>query len=279
MTQAVAKRDAAVTEVCTAIAGAEMRAKLEQAVGDSALAGRIQRAALTAIQTNPAILDGNVSRSSVYNALIRCAQDGLLPDGREAAFVKYRKKGGGEEIQYQPMVGGFRKRAAEAGFSLTAHVVFAGDEFDYELGMEPRLVHKPPSLDVNRGNPIGAYAIAAHEEHGQFVEVMSRDEIEQIRATSRAKDNGPWVDHWGEMARKTVARRLFKQLPLGAVADRVTSMLQADELAFGPLGALPEVPVEPELEAGASTITDGDAEVVEGEVVEQEAFPIPEGAR
>jgi recombination protein RecT len=257
MTQAVARRDT-VVEVATQIAGEEMRTKIEQAVGNRELAIRIQRAALTSVQTNPDLLAGNVSRSSFYNALLRCAQDGLLPDGREAAFVRRKN-----EVVYQPMVGGFRKRAAESGFSLTAQVVFAGDEFDYELGTAPRLTHKPPNLDIERGDPIGAYAVATHAEHGTFIEVMSKGEIEQVRKS--ATTDAVWRSWWSEMARKTVARRLFKQLPLGAFSTRVTSMLEADELAFGPLGALPEVDVTPELE------------VVEGEV-EQETFVIPDGA-
>lgn len=260
MTQAVATRNA-VSEVATQLATDEMRGKLEQAVGSRELALRIQRAALTAIQTNPDLLAGNVSKPSVFTALLRCAQDGLLPDGREAAFVRRKS-----DVVYQPMVGGFRKLAAEAGFSLTASVVRAGDDFDYELGMEPRLTHRPPALDIERGDPIGAYAIAKHAEHGTFIEVMSRGEIEEVRKSATTQN--VWNSWWGEMARKTVARRLYKQLPLGALSPRATSMLEADELAFGPLGALPTVDVEPE-EPEAELVEDG----------EQEAFVIPESAR
>jgi hypothetical protein len=43
---------------------------------------------------------------------------------------------------------------------------------------------------------------------------MSLEEIEKVRKVSRAASNGPWVAWWGEMARKTVMRRLSKRLPM-----------------------------------------------------------------
>ena len=125
---AVAKRDT-VSEVCERIASEDMALKIRQASGNRELASKIARAALTALQTNPDILKGNVNRPSVYTAIIRSAQDGLLPDGREAAFVRF-----GADVVYQPMIGGFRKRAAEHGFSLVAYVVYSEDDFDYGFG-------------------------------------------------------------------------------------------------------------------------------------------------
>lgn len=260
-----------VRTVSERIASEEMAVKIRGAVGNRDLANRIQRAALTALQTNPELLSGQVTQTSVYTALLRCAQDGLLPDGREASFVRR-----GKEIVYQPMVGGFRKRAAEQGFSLTAQVVYAGDEFDYTLGLSPTLIHKPPKLDIERGDPIGAYAIAHHPDHGSFLEVMSRGEIEQVRKASAMGNatKGPWAEWWGEMARKTVARRLFKQLPLGAGEStrRAEAMLEADEIAFGPFADLPQI--DPAAEP--DDVVDGEA-VEEG--AEQSHFPIPEGAK
>ena len=43
---------------------------------------------------------------------------------------------------------------------------------------------------------------------------MSKDEVEAIRASSRAGKSGPWVTHWNEMAKKTAFRRLTKWLTL-----------------------------------------------------------------
>jgi recombinational DNA repair protein RecT len=49
---------------------------------------------------------------------------------------------------------------------------------------------------------------------------MSVDEVEKVRAASRAGGSGPWKDWWSEMAKKTVFRRASKWLKLSAeVAD------------------------------------------------------------
>ena len=48
---------------------------------------------------------------------------------------------------------------------------------------------------------------------------MSFDEIEKVRAASRARGAGPWVQWWEEMARKTVARRHAKVLPMSTDLD------------------------------------------------------------
>jgi recombination protein RecT len=44
-------------------------------------------------------------------------------------------------------------------------------------------------------------------------EVMTVDEVEQVRNVSKAKNSGPWKDWWSEMAKKTCIRRLCKMLP------------------------------------------------------------------
>jgi hypothetical protein len=62
------------------------------------------------------------------------------------------------------------------------------------------------------------------KDGSQLLEVMSLEEIEKVRKVSRAANNGPWVSWWGEMARKTVMRRLSKRLPMSTdLEDEVFS--------------------------------------------------------
>jgi recombination protein RecT len=256
---AVATRTA-MQEVCAAVAAPDFKAKIRSAAGTgNAEVERFTRVALTALQLTPDLVTVK-DRGSIMLSLSRCAADGLLPDGREAALVKV-----GDKVAYWPMIGGVRKMAAEYGFSLVANVVYSGDEFDYQLGLDPRVTHKPPKLDIERGNPIGAYAIAQHEDHGLFLEVMNHQEIEHVRTSSKAGTSGPWKSHWGEMARKTVARRLFKQLPLGAISDRHASILAADDDAHDFSSPLDDLPV-----INVADKKQNDDEVMEGEVYEPE---------
>lgn len=224
MTSQELERRTPMEAVCETIASDAFAAKIRQALPANVTPDRFVRVTLTAVQQNPGVI---VHPASLYNAVIRCAQDGLYPDGREAAFVVFRTKDG-ERVQYLPMVSGLRKVAAKHGITLTAYVVHEADEFDYQLGDEPHVQHKPPKLDKDRGMPIGAYAVAVIQETGEkYIEVMSKGQIEEVRDVSRAKNNGPWVNWWGEMARKTVARRLFKQLPLGDLDETSTRILAA----------------------------------------------------
>ncbi len=175
------------------------------------------RTTLTAVQMNPDLL--GVDRRSLFGSCMKAAQDGLLVDGREAALVIFKTKNG-PMAQYMPMIGGLLKKLRNSGelASISANVAFAEDHFTYELGDEEKIVHRP-RLSGDRGAPIAAYAIARTKDGAVYREVMSVDEIEQVRMVSRAKDNGPWVSWWGEMARKTVLRRLLKRLPSSADVD------------------------------------------------------------
>ena len=169
------------------------------------------RTTMTAVQMNPELLQAD--RRTLLASCMKAAQDGLLVDGREAALVIFRTKNG-LAVQYMPMIGGLLKKLRNSGelASISAHVAYENDEFRYELGDEERIVHKP-HLGGQRGQPLAAYAIAKTKDGATYREVMSLDQIEQVRNVSRASGNGPWVQWWDEMARKTVLRRLMKRLP------------------------------------------------------------------
>lgn len=203
------------------------REEVKAALPGNVTPQRFVRIAITAVQQNPELV--TAERNSVFRSLLACAADGLLPDAREAALVIFTVKGE-KKAQYMPMIGGIRKVAGKSGWTISADVVYDGDEFDYWLGENPGLTHKPPKLGTPRGEVIGAYAVA--NGHGQkLFEVMARDEIERVRSVSRAKNAGPWVDWFEEMCKKTVGRRLFKKLPLrdhDEVSERIVKRMDVD---------------------------------------------------
>lgn len=179
---------------------------------------KFTRVALTAISSNPDL--ANADRRSLYGACLRLAQDGLLPDGREAALVIFNtksKNGGWEKrVQAMPMIAGVLKKIRQSGevAKVSAQVVHENDLFTVRYGFDEDVEHSPPPLDKPRGKAIGAYATAVLKDGSRLLEVMSLEEIEKVRNVSRAKDNGPWKEWWSEMARKTVMRRLSKRLPV-----------------------------------------------------------------
>lgn len=188
-------------------------------------AERFVRTLLTTVQMNPALLQAD--RRTLFAAAMRAAQDGLLLDGREAAAVIFGKG----NVQYMPMVDGLLKKLRNSGelASISCHVVFDADEFEYELGDSESIRHKP-HLGPNRGKPRAVYAIARTKDGAVYREVMSVEDVERVRNVSRARDAGPWKDWWDRMAIKTCLRRICRRLPSSADLD---SVLEADNEASG----------------------------------------------
>ena len=230
---------------------------------------KFTRVAQTAIQNTPALV--NADRRSLFGAFVRLAQDGLLPDGREAAVVMF-----GNKAQAMPMIAGVLKKIRQSGevAKVSAQVVYANDKFVVKYGFDEDVEHIPPALNEPRGDPIGAYATAVLKDGSQMLEVMSMEEIEKVRSVSRAARNGPWVQWWGEMARKTVMRRLAKRLPMST--DLEDEIFARDETMRTPmLEAVAEPSPEPErpvsrLDAIEHQITEPDPPV-EPEVIAEQA--------
>jgi recombination protein RecT len=212
----------------------ELRAQLEQREASFQAAlprhipvERFTRVILTAVQFTPELLE--CTRVSLFNAALKAAQDGLLPDGREAAMVVRKNfRAGTKEVSYQPMIAGIRKKARNSGdiSSWDAHVVCANDHFQFQLGDNPQVNHSY-DLKQERGPMIGAYSVAVMKDGSKSYEVMSIADINRIRDQSdgwKAFSAGkikstPWSTSPEEMARKTVARRHSKVLPMSSDLD------------------------------------------------------------
>lgn len=183
---------------------------------------RFMRVTMTALQQNPDLL--NADRSSLYGACMRAAQDGLIPDGREAALVIFSGK-----AQYMPMVEGLIKKVRNSGevANISVQVVKEGDFFDYELGDNEKIMHKPALS--SRGKTIGAYSIVTMLNGEKSREWMSKDDIDAVRKRSRSSAKGPWVTDEDEMCRKTVFRRHYKRLPKSTDLD---GAIKADDETY-----------------------------------------------
>jgi len=187
---------------------------------------------IRAVQEDPQLLQAD-SRS-LFLSCQRAAQDGLIPDKREGALVVYNQKVNDQwvkKVQWQPMIAGLRKRLANHGFDIRAELIYENDSFDYELGDEPSLSHKPAPLGQPRGALIGAYAIATGPDGRMYREVMDIDALNYVKSLSKAS-GGPWSKFEGEMHRKTPAKRLFKYLPLPDDDTRLQGLIDRDNEQF-----------------------------------------------
>jgi phage RecT family recombinase len=169
---------------------------------------------LTACSVEPQLL--YCDKHSLFLSALKAARDGLMPDGREAALVPFRDNGTGRRIvTYIPMYAGLLKKIRNSGElkSLSANVVFEKDHFEYELGDDEKIIHRP-EFKGPRGAMVAAYAIGKTKDGGIYRRVLTAEEIKKIRAFSKAK-KGPWSGEFeSEMWIKSAIRRLSKIMPM-----------------------------------------------------------------
>lgn len=213
---------------------------------------RFLRVVARAVIGNPKLMD--CTRASILTSVMDAAQLGLEPTGMlgSAYLVPYQRKvkvphptNPGATIEVKvleaQLIPGYRglidlaRRSGEI-LKVEARTVRLHDEFRLDYGAEQPIHHVPfipnPSLPPEERDPgpiVGAYMRAMlRDDPVPQVEWMTYDEIQQVRRSSKAADDGPWVNNWSEMARKTVVRRGSKYLPLTTEFRRA---LELDEEA------------------------------------------------
>lgn len=177
---------------------------------------RFTRIALSALSNNPKLYE--CSKLSFLGALMNSAQLGLEPNtplGQAYLIPYYNNKEKRLECQFQIGYKGLLDLAYRSGeiSMVQAYIVYENDTFEYELGLEPILKHKPaPS---NRGNMTYAYAMFKLKNGGQSFIVMSKDDILNYgRRYSKTFNAGPWQTDFEAMAKKTVLKQLLKYAPI-----------------------------------------------------------------
>jgi recombination protein RecT len=195
-----------------------MKPQIAQALPGYVKADQIIQMAVTLADRTPAIKE--CTPESFVGAVMQASILGFRPVAAlgECYFVPYRNKNTGKrEIQFQIGYKGYLSLARKSGEikSLYAEVVRVGDVFDYELGLERKLVHKPSGN--SDGEITHAYAVAHYQNGGFNFMVLSRSEIESYRKRSPAQGVLPsdaWKSDYDLMSKKTVIRRLAPYLPV-----------------------------------------------------------------
>lgn len=197
---------------------------------------RFIQMATSIIAKNPAIAE--CSAQSVIGAILQASILGFPPV--EALgycyFVPFNNKkpcGWVKEIQFQIGYKGLMDLARRSGKIETIHafVVVEGDEFDYELGLNPTISHKPCGAvaDPDGTNIRFAYAVVKYSDGGFGFEVLPKARIEQLRMRSPMARNGltgAWKTDYESMAKAKAIKQLAKSMPLTIDA---MSTLASDE--------------------------------------------------
>ena len=175
---------------------------------------RFSRITLSALSANPKLKE--CTPQSFLGAMMTAAQLGLEPNTPlgQAYLIPF-KNHGRLECQFQLGYKGLIDLAYRSGevSIIQAHTVYENDEFQYELGIDPKLRHVPAKS--NRGKPIAYYAMFKTKDDGYGFQVMSMEDVtEHARKFSKSYGNGPWQTNFDEMAKKTVLKKVLKYTPL-----------------------------------------------------------------
>lgn len=204
----------------------------------------------TAVRTNPRLVACN--RQSLYAEAMKCATDGLIPDGREAALVPFR-----DDAKYLPMPAGICKRARNSGeiATIDALTVFEKDEYHAWVDEKGQHFRHEKHRGGDRGKPILTYAFAITKDGALYFEEMDARVIEAIKKMALAKAGGkptPWGGPFeDEMWRKSALHRLCKyRLPSSSDMEEV---LHREDDLFETPGKDAEKPADPAASGKANT--------------------------
>lgn len=162
----------------------------------------------------------SVNPKSAFTALLSCARDGLVPDGRQAHIDVRRCKHYGKQAAYMPMVQGLIERLYRSGNikSINCRVVREGDDFTPDVTPGTPLRHV---LGGGAGKVTHVYCVVVTKDGGEHREIMFAEEIERHR---KCASTGFVWNKWPEaMARKTVLRQACKLLDLSSSDRRMVN--------------------------------------------------------
>ena len=187
-----------------------MEPEIKKALPSVITPERFTRMVFTALSSTPKLQQ--CTPQSFLGAMMQAAQLGLEPNTPigQAYLIPY-----GNSCQFQLGYKGLLDLAYRSGEikDIQAHEVHENDEFEYELGLEPKLKHIPAKS--NRGSVTMYYAVWHTKTGGYGFEVMSyEDVLEFAQKKSKSFHNGPWQTDFDSMAKKTVLKQALKYAPI-----------------------------------------------------------------
>ena len=221
-----------------------MQPEIKKALPEVITPERFTRMALSALNNTPKLAE--CDQMSFLAALMNAAQLGLEPNTPlgQAYLIPYKNKSKGTlECQFQIGYKGlidlsYRNPMVQ---TIQAQAVYENDFFEYELGLESKLVHRPVLHD--RGNIVVFYGLFKLTNGGYGFEVMSKEDMDAYaKEYSKAFDASfsPWKSNYIGMAKKTVIKQVLKYAPLKADFKRALSTDETIKMEFAPdMGEIP----------------------------------------
>ena len=168
---------------------------------------------LTALSEVDPVKLAKCSPMSVALTMIKGAYLGLDFANKECYAIPY-----GSYLQFQTDYKGDIKLARQYSVKpikdIYAKVVREGDKFDCKIENGSPIINFTP-ITFNDADITGAFAVVVYEDGTMAYESMSKKEIEATRHNfSKCASSPAWQKAWGEMAKKTVLKRVTKMIEI-----------------------------------------------------------------
>ena len=166
----------------------------------------------------------NSNPVSFCKVLANVVSAGLtLSPAMKFCYVIVRKENGKPAATLDISYMGLIKMITDNGVvsKVEANVVYEGDVFECEYGLDPKFRHVPALS--NRGAMVAAYCIAHIRGAEPQIELLTADDMADIKAASQGGD--VWFKWPGEMWRKSAVKRAFKYMPKNTMSDEMIAGL------------------------------------------------------
>lgn len=218
----------------------QYKEQISQALPKHLTADRMIQMATTHINQNPEI--AKCTAGSLIGAVMQASILGFKPVSAygQCYFVPYNKNVGTKEnpkyvkeVQFQIGYKGYiaLARRSQDLKMIYAEVVRKGDKFEFEMGLEPKLLHVP-AQDVE-GEITHVYAVAHYKDGGYNFVVLTRKQVEKLRKRSpmqKEHPSGAWFSDYDAMAKAKAIKQLAKYLP----SEELTLASETDEKTIEP---------------------------------------------
>ena len=181
--------------------------------GNHMLFEKLARSFSLEINTNEKLR--SCSQPSMIQAFYKCCEYGLDPAASlgQAWMIPY-----GGKIDFQIGYRGWLKLLYNNPMvtNILNYAVHEGDEFAYELGMNPNIKHVPAQGSQTKDKLIATYGIVKFTNGESQIKVCWRDEIDESKAASRSgnRSDSPWNKYFESMALIVPIRKMGRNLGL-----------------------------------------------------------------
>jgi recombination protein RecT len=241
----------------------KMIGEFQKVLADNLKADRMLRILLTAVQTTPKLAE--CTRVSFYGAVMKSCELSLEPNtplGQAYLIPRWNSSKKCLECNFQIGYQGTLVLCYRYGkyHRITAEVVYEGDEFSFEYGLDAYLRHKPKGTSEK---PTHVYALYQLANGGREFKVWTWEKVMRHAeefSESFDKSFSPWksnAESQEAMAKKTVLINLLKYAPKSvelenavSVDGRVLSARRIDDGGYSFLSIdaedIPPTPIDPE---------------------------------